>query len=150
MAQSLHQIYMHIIFSTKNREHLIQPEIESELHGYMSGICKKLGYQVIIIGGYTDHVHILCMQSNRVLTTKLLEVLKSSSSLWIKTKGDAYKNFYWQNGYGAFSVDAARLNSITKYIANQHEHHSKVSFETEFREIAKRHRLKIDERYVWD
>jgi REP element-mobilizing transposase RayT len=59
MGQSLVKNYIHIVFSTKHREPLIHPPVEAELHSYLGGICNKLDCQVIKVGGYTDHIHIL-------------------------------------------------------------------------------------------
>jgi len=85
MAQSLVKNYLHIVFSTKNREPLIHPPYENELHGYLGGICKSMDCQPIKVGGYTDHVHILCMLSKKIALMKLIEEVKSNSSKWIKT-----------------------------------------------------------------
>ena len=95
MGQSLVRNYIHIVFSTKYREHLIDQEIEKELHSYLGGICNKLDCQVIIVGGYTNHIHILCMLSKKIALMKLIEDIKSNSSKWIKSKGEKYANFYW-------------------------------------------------------
>src|SRR6478735_10620569 len=105
MGQSLVKNYMHIVFSTKNREPLIHSSIEAELHSYLAGICNDLECQVLKIGGYDDHVHVLCMLSKKIALMKLVEELKSHSSKRIKTKGKEYAYFYWQDGYGAFSVN---------------------------------------------
>lgn len=102
MGQSLVKNYIHLIFSTKNRAPIILPKYESELHSYLGGICKNLDCQPIKIGGYTDHIHILCMLSKKIALMKLLEEVKSHSSKWMKTKDELLKNFYWQDGYGAF------------------------------------------------
>ncbi len=150
MGQSLVKYYMHIVFSTKHRQPKILPEIESELHAYMGGICNNLECQTIKIGGYTDHVHILCMLSKKIPLIKLLEEIKSHSSKWIKTKGEAYKTFYWQDGYGAFSVSPKNVDSVIKYIANQHRHHDLQNFQDEYRELLKEYKVEYDERYVWD
>ncbi len=150
MGQSLVKNYMHIVFSTKHRQKIIVPEIESELHAYMGGICNNLECQTIKIGGYTDHIHILCMLSKKIPLMKLLEEVKSHSSKWVKTKGDAYKNFYWQDGYGAFSVSETRVESIISYISNQHRNHDIKNFQDEYRELLKENNVEYDERYVWD
>src|SRR5688572_27581931 len=104
MGQSLVKNYIHIIFSTKHRRPLIYPPVEAELHAYLGGICQQLDCQPIKVGGYTNHIHILCMLSKKLALMKLVEEIKSHSSKWIKTKGVAYHNFHWQDGYGAFSV----------------------------------------------
>lgn len=150
MGQSLVKNYVHLVFSTKHRQPLIHPPVEAELHAYLGGICNKLECTVIKIGSYTDHVHILCMLSKKIALMKLLEEIKSHSSKWIKTKGKDYENFYWQDGYGAFSVKPSEIDAVIKYIANQHEHHNKKSFQNEYRAILKKFNVDYDERYVWD
>jgi len=150
MGQSLVQNYLQIVFSTKHRQHLIHQPIESELHSYLGGICNKLECQVIKVGGFTDHIHILCMLSKKIALMKLMEELKSHSSKWIKTKGSAYQNFYWQDGYGAFSVNPAEIDVVINYISNQHDHHKKRNFQDEYRAFLKKYNVEYDERYVWD
>ena len=150
MGQSLVKNYLHIVFSTKHRQHLIHPPIESELHAYLGGICKALECHPIKIGGYTDHIHILCMLSKKITLMKLMEEVKGHSSKWIKTKGADYANFYWQDGYGAFSVNPSEINRVIAYIANQHEHHDKKTFQQEYRVILEKYEVAYDERYVWD
>jgi REP element-mobilizing transposase RayT len=150
MPQSLVQNNLHIIFSTKNRQHLIDEEIEEELHRYLGNICNKLECQVIKVGGYTNHIHILCLLSKKITLIKLVEQLKSNSSKWIKTKGKQYKNFYWQDGYGPFSVSPSQVEVLRNYIANQKEHHKEKTFKQEYRAFLKKYKVEYDERYVWD
>ena len=104
----------------------------------------------IKIGGYTDHVHVLCMLSKKIALMKLLEEVKSHSSKWMKTKGNDLSNFYWQDGYGAFSVNPSEIDRVIAYIANQKEHHNKITFQDEYRAVLKRYEVEYDERYVWD
>ena len=150
MGQSLVKNYIHLVFSTKYREPLIDEAIESELYAYLGGICNQLECQPIKIGGFTDHIHILCMLSKKTALMKLVEELKSHSSKWIKTKGENYRNFYWQGGYGAFSVNPAEMDVVVRYIENQKEHHRKKSFQEEYRAFLKKYEVEYDERYVWD
>ena len=150
MGQSLVKNYVHIIFSTKHREPLILPQIEDELYKYLGGICKQMECTSIRIGGYLDHVHILCMLSKKIALMKLLEEMKSHSSKWMKTKGIMFKNFYWQNGYGAFSVNPAQVDWVIAYIENQKEHHKKKTFQNEYKAFLTRYQVEYDERYIWD
>ena len=150
MGQSLVKNYIHIVFSTKYRQPLITDDIESELHAYLGGVCKKLECHPLKVGGYTDHIHILCMLSRKITLMKLLEEIKSHSSKWVKTKGDNFKDFYWQNGYGAFSVKPSEVDVVIRYIANQKEHHSKKTFQNEYKAYLKKYDVEFDERYVWD
>ena len=150
MGQSLVKNYLHIVFSTKYRQALITEAIESELHAYLGGICKNLECHPIIVGGHVDHIHILCLLSKKIALMKLLEELKSHSSKWIKTKGEEFSNFYWQDGYGAFSVNPSEVDTVIRYIANQKEHHRKKVFQEEYRAFLKKYQVEYDERYVWD
>ncbi len=79
-----------------------------------------------------------------------MEELKSHSSKWIKTKESGSENFYWQDGYGAFSVNPSEVNLATAYIDNQREHHSKKTFQEEYRTFLKKYNIEYDEKYVWD
>lgn len=150
MSQSLVKNTVHLIFSTKHREHLIQPAIESELHVYLFGPCKNLECPPIRVGGDSDHVHILCALSKKLAIMKLLELLKVHSSKWIKTKGELYKSFYWQDGYAAFSVSPWDIDKVVAYIDNQKERHRRMTFQDELRELLVKHQLEYDERYLWD
>ena len=150
MPQSLVKNYLHITFSTKNRMPLIKSEIEDELQNYIGGICKSLECYPIKVGGYFDHIHILCLLSQKIALMKLIEEVKSHSSKWIKTKGDDFKSFYWQNGYGAFSVNPTEIELVKKYIINQHEHHRKMTFKEEYLKFLKKYNVEYDEKYVWD
>jgi putative transposase len=150
MSQSLTKNYIHIVFSTKHREPLIFPPYEDQLHSYLGGICKNLECQPIKIGGYTDHIHILCMLSKKIALMTLVENVKRQSSKWIKTRDESLERFYWQDGYGAFSVSPGHVERVTAYIANQHKHHENKSFKDEYRKILTRYKADYDERYVWD
>lgn len=150
MPQSLSKVYVHITFSTKNRKDLIDENIEARLYEYLGGTCKGLGCPPIQVGGYKNHVHILCILSKKIAQVKLLEEVKKQSSKWIKTQGERYKKFYWQDGYGIFSVNPSEIDVVIKYIQNQKEHHQKRSFKDEFRLFLKKYNVEYDERYVWD
>ncbi len=150
MGQSLVKNYVHLVFSTKYREPTILPAYEDELYNYLGNICKSLDCPPITVGGYTDHIHILCMLSKKIALMKLLEEIKSHSSKWMKTKHDTLKNFYWQDGYGAFSVNPSEIKTVIAYIANQKLHHSTNTFQDEYRLFLKKYDVEYDERYVWD
>lgn len=150
MGQSLVKNYIHIIFSTKLRAPQIYQPVQDELYSYLGGICKEMECSPIKIGGYTDHIHILCMLSKKIALMKLLEEMKSHSSKWMKTKGTTLKNFFWQNGYGAFSVNPTEIETVIAYIENQKEHHKKRTFQDEYRAFLKKYKVEYDERYIWD
>ncbi len=149
MPQSLVRNYIHIITSTKNRKPIITKNIEQELFAYLGGICKNLECNPIIVGGYRNHIH-MCLLSQKIPLMKLLEELKSHSSKWVKTKGKEFSNFYWQNGYGAFSVNPTELTIVRKYILDQESHHTKKTYQDEYRAFLKKYQVEYNEQYVWD
>ncbi len=148
MPQSLANILIHVIWSTKERRPLISDSVRSKLHGYLSGILKNIGSPALIINSVSDHIHILCQLSKNLAACKLVEEVKKSSSKWMKEQGMV--EFAWQNGYGVFSVSQSNADTVRKYIEGQAEHHKKREFKDEFREFCKRYNVTIDERYVWD
>jgi putative transposase len=150
MPQSLTQLYVHLVFSTKYREHIIAPDIQTELYKYMGGILNRIECTPIQIGGATDHIQVLCSLSKKITTIKLLEEIKKSSSKWIKTKGEAFSKFYWQDGYGAFTIGYTQIQAVIQYIKKQKEHHSKITFQDEYRSFLNKYQIPYDERYVWD
>ena len=129
MPQSLSKVYVHITFGTKHRQKLIDDSIENALFNYLGGICKRLGCSPVRIGGYQNHVHILCLLSRKISVMDLLEELKKSSSKWMKQQGDSYSDFYWQGGYGIFSVSASEVDRVIHYIDNQEVNHRRRSFQ---------------------
>jgi len=149
MAQSLSKVYVHIIFSTKDRQQLIDENIQVSLFKYLGGICKGLECNPVQIGGHSNHVHILCLLSRKVAQMDLLEELKKQSSKWIKMQGDSYSNFYWQDGYGIFSVNPTQIDVVVNYIKNQEEHHKKISYQDELRVFLKKYNVDFDEWYIW-
>jgi len=150
MAQSLTKVYVHITFSTKHRYPFIDGNIEQELWAYLGGICKALECNPIRIGGHRDHVHICCLLSKKIAQMKLLEEIKKESSKWIKTKGRQYSNFYWQDGYGIFSVNPYEIEKVVNYIDNQYKHHTKRTFQDELVAFLKKYKVEYDNRYLWD
>jgi putative transposase len=151
MPQSLAQIYVHIVFSTKNRQPFLKDSAFRErVHAYLKGICDNQGSPSLQIGGPDDHVHVLCRLSKTLDVATLLRELKRDSSKWVKEKNPRLADFHWQNGYGAFSVSPSHVPGLIEYILNQEEHHRRESFQDEFRRLCKKYGVPIDERYVWD
>ena len=148
MSQSFSKIYCHIVFHTKNNMKFIREDIEDELYAYLGGVlrnCKSISFQ---IGGTSDHIHILCTLPRTMAPADLAEELKKSTSKWIKTKGSHYRDFYWQEGYGAFSVGWSQVETIKWYIRNQKQHHSKVSFIEEYKRLLNENGIEYVEKYL--
>ncbi|PBI92432.1 Transposase IS200 like protein [Flavobacterium sp. ACN2] len=150
MPQSLYKVYVHLVFSTKKRYPFIDDNLKEKLWAYLGGICKGLECNPIQIGGHVDHVHILCLLSKKITQMKLVEEVKKQSSKWVKTVDSRYANFYWQDGYGIFSVNPSQLDIVIKYIKNQEEHHRKKTFKKELLAFLNKYNVEYDERYLWD
>ena len=151
MSQSLCRIIVHILFSTKNRVSFLKDEtVRRSLEAYTAGILKNLGSPAIIIRSVEDHIHILCLLSKTITVAKLIEEVKTGTSKWLKPQRPNLREFYWQTGYGAFSVSDGEVETVTRYIQNQDEHHRTQTWQDEVRELFKKHGLEIDERYMWD
>ena len=151
MPQSLSAVYLHLVFSTKDRHPFLRDSIlRSEIHAYLGGISKQLDCPPIVIGGVEDHVHILARHGRTITQADWVKELKRVSSQWIKDHDSSLRDFSWQSGYGVFSVSASNLETVERYIANQEEHHKKTTFQDEYRAFLKRHSIPWDEKYVWD
>jgi putative transposase len=150
MPQSLAQVYLHLVFSTKNRAAFLKDkDIQQRLHAYLAGICKKLESPSLKVGGVEDHVHILCRFGRKQSIADLVRELKRESSKWM-TREHGLRDFEWQAGYGAFSVSPSHVDGLIAYIENQEEHHRRESFQDEVRRLLRKYKVEYDERYVWD
>jgi putative transposase len=150
MAQSLAKIYIHIIFSTKNRELILHDDWREELFKILGGSANGIGCQSLIVGGIADHVHMLFQLGRTISIAEVVKSLKSQSSYWINQTRSLPVQFHWQAGYAAFSVSQSNVEKVREYIQRQQEHHIKESFQDELRTWLKRYEIEWDERFVWD
>jgi putative transposase len=148
VPQSLACVYIHAVFSTKDRMPFFADlNIRSEVHAYLAGVTMKLDCPVLVVGGVEDHVHMLVRMSRTIAIAEWIKEVKRVSSSFAKER---VNRFAWQAGYGAFSVDPTSLERVRTYIESQEEHHRKVSFQDEFRRLLAEHGMEWDERYIWD
>ena len=151
MPQSLSAVYLHAVFSTKERRRFLrEPMLQIRMHAYLGEVSRRLGCPSIIAGGTDDHIHQLIRFGRTITQADWIKEIKRTSSLWVKELDPRLCHFAWQAGYGFFSVSLSDLDTVRQYIASQEEHHRKISFQDEFREMLKQHGLEWDERYVWD
>lgn len=150
MGQSLCKNLVHLIYSTKERHPFLDDPIREALHAYGAGILKDQESPALVIGSVADHMHVLFNLSKNLALADVVMHLKKGSSRWLKTQGQPYGRFHWQNGYGAFSVSQSAVEEVRHYILNQAEHHRKFTFQDEFRTFLRRYEIEYDERYVWD
>ena len=150
MSQSLANIVVHLVFSTKGRRPLIRDEERGEPHAYLTGVLKHHDTTLIEINSVRDHIHILFAQSKNHAPAKMVEQVKTASSVWIKTTNPCYRDFAWQGGYGEFSVSPMHVEAVREYIRQQPEHHKQEDFQTEYRRFCEKNCKPLDERYAWD
>ena len=144
------RVYIHYVFSTKDREPYIVPELEERLWAYMGGIARKNNMVALIINGTEDHAHVLLSLPSTITIAKAIQVVKGGSSHWVHQTFPEFQDFEWQKGYGAFSVSHFDLHKTIAYIKNQKKHHAKQGFKEEYLELLDEHNFDYDVRYLWD
>ena len=150
MSQSLSRIYVHVVFSTKHRVAVLSDAVRPHLYAYTATVLSNLDCVPIEIGGVADHIHILSTISNNLSVSKFIEEVKKPTSKWLKTQDASLRDFYWQSGYGAFSVSQSNVNRVREYIIKQEEHHRTMTYQDELRKLLEAHGVEFDERYLWD
>jgi putative transposase len=150
MSQSLVKNLIHLVYSTKHRQPWIAKTLRDRLFAYQAGIYSEWDSPAIVIGGAEDHVHALFALSKNHPLKKIVEEVKKGSSKWAKNAGPNNPDFYWQAGYGAFSVSQSNLDDVKRYIENQEEHHRRMTFQDELRALLVRHGIAFDVRFIWD
>jgi REP element-mobilizing transposase RayT len=156
MPQSLSRILIHATFSTKDRVRaLAYPDLRETLDAYTVGILRNLHCPSVQTGSVIDHMHILYVQSRTTTVANVIGTVKRETSAWIKAQKPEVKDpylvkFAWQSGYAAFSVGESGAGQVTRYIADQEEHHRRVTFQDEYRRLLEKCAVAFDERFVWD
>lgn len=149
MAHSYISVYVHYVFSTKNRQKMITADLEPRLWAYMGGIARDNKMKALAIGGIEDHAHVFLSLPSTLSIAKTIQLIKGGSSHWVHETFPSHQDFEWQEGYGAFSVSISRIDKTVAYIKNQREHHHKTTFQEEYLAILKKHGIEYDERYIW-
>ena len=144
------RIYVHYVFSTKNHEPFIVPELEERLWAYMGGIARDNNMKALMINGTEDHAHVLLSMPSTITIAKAIQLVKGGSSHWIHQTFPEYQDFEWQKGYGAFSISHFDLDRIVAYIKNQKEHHATQDSKTEFLDLLNKHQIDCNIKYVWE
>ncbi|MCU0705428.1 MAG: IS200/IS605 family transposase [Fimbriiglobus sp.] len=149
MPQSLAKLYVHAVFSTKNREPLLLEPWREDLFQVLGGIVNNIGCPSLLVGGVADHVHMLFRLSRTITLADAMNRLKTNASAWVN-RLHANGSFRWQHGYGAFSVGRSEVEVVREYIRRQPEHHSGETFQEELRRWFQDYEIEWDEKYVWD
>jgi REP element-mobilizing transposase RayT len=149
MANTYASLLYHLVFSTKNREPLISLGIEQRVWSYIGGIARKHQMSALQVGGIEDHVHALILAPPTLSVSQIAQLVKGESSKWIHEEFHALRDFRWQDGYGAFTVNKQSIDRVMSYIKNQREHHRRLSFQEEYLRFLQKSGIKFDERFLW-
>jgi putative transposase len=150
MPQSLTHVIVHVVFSTKDRTPCIDATVRPALHACLAEVTRTTGCTCFRVGGVADHVHLAVGLARTATIAGVVQELKTSSSMWLKTQSNGLRDFAWQRGYGAFSVGPDDLDALIAYIDGQERHHRGRTFEEEYRAFLAKYGVEYDERYVWD
>jgi REP element-mobilizing transposase RayT len=151
MPQALSAVYIHLVFSTKERRPMLRNAADREaLHAFLGRASRELDCPPILVGGVEDHVHLLARFGRTITQADWVKELKRVSNGWLKKRGREFADFEWQGGYAVFSVSASNLEKVKSYISRQEQHHRKIGFQDELRALLRKHEMPWDERYLWD
>ena len=150
MANTFTSLHYHVIFSTKNREPWIRPDIETRVWSYLGGIARENDLKALLVGGIENHVHLLLGVPPTMPVSKAVQLIKGGSSGWVKETFGGTAGFGWQDGYGAFTVSKSLVPDVETYIRNQREHHRVRTFEEEDRAVIEKHEIPYEEQYLFD
>ena len=149
MAHTFANLLTHVIFSTKDRQSLIAPDLKPDLLAYLGGIVRELKGKALTINSMPDHVHMLLWLPPNLAIAEAMRIAKTNSSRSVRQTRSRQNGFGWQTGYGAFSVSQSNAASVVKYIRDQEKHHRRVTFQEEFIAFLKKNGVDYDERYIW-
>lgn len=149
MSHTHASLLVHAMFSTKGREAVIAPDVRERLFAYIGGVAKNEGAALVSAGGMADHVHLLLSVSPAKSVSDLVRDIKANSSRWVRETFPEIRGFAWQAGYGVFSVSESNADAVRAYIERQEEHHRRVTFQAEYAEFLKRHRIEFDPKWVF-
>jgi putative transposase len=150
MAHTHTNLLFHIVFSTKERLPMLDMDLKLRLFAYMGGIFRELGGTALLINGPADHVHILALLPAKLGVSEVVGKVKANSSGWVHSEFPDKWSFAWQTGFAAFTVSHSQKQAVLDYIADQEDHHRKVSFKEEFLLFLKKHEIEYDEKYLWE
>lgn len=150
MPQSLSNILLHLIFSTKDRQPWLDEGIREKTNAFLAGAVRQCGCEAYRVGGVADHVHLAIGLSRTHTVADLIREIKTASGKWLNAQEGSHHNFSWQNGYGVFSLGMSQKDALLHYIENQEKHHKSLTFQDEYRALLNKYGIEFDERYVWD
>ena len=146
MSHTKSKILIHMVFATIERKPIILGDFKPDLHAYMAGTVRGLGAFLHALGGVEDHCHLVFDLPPKLALADFANQLKSATSRWARSNG--YREFGWQRGYGAFSVNQSSLERAVQYVESQEAHHRKQTFRDELAEFLRVHGMDADGEFI--
>lgn len=143
------QMYIYVVFAVKGRANVIREQHREQVQRYMTGIAQNRKVKVLAIYVMPNHAHILLSINPTILSSELVQNIKTNATIFIKEQGIA-RNFAWQEGYGIFTVSTLQKTVIYNYIINQPEHHRTRSFKEEYIALLRKNEIEFDEKYLFE
>jgi len=150
MANTYTQLYIQYVFAVKGRHNLIKEQFRDELEKVMCGIVSNHKSKTYAIYTNPDHTHIFVGMHPTISPSKLMEQVKSGSSNWLNDQNYLNRQFFWQDGFGAFTYSKSHIDKVVKYIMNQPEHHKKQTFRDEYLLLLKKFEIEYDPKYLFE
>ena len=123
MPRSKAEIYLHLVWATRNREPMLTPKIEPDVYRCINAALGELGCDLCAIGGLPDHVHVLVQVPTKCSAAQIVKLAKGASSRLINEAAHFSEALYWQEGYGVFSISLSHLKRVTAYVLDQKQRH---------------------------
>jgi putative transposase len=124
MAGNYTQLYYHFVWSTRDRQALITPQVETHLYPCIRRKCESLRVLVLALNGMPDHVHLACSLPTHLAVADFIEAIKGFSAHYINHEPSSQDRLYWQGGYGVLTFSKRDLPVVVGYIDQQKAHHS--------------------------
>ena len=125
MRRSYFEIYVHLIWATKNREDMINKRIEASIVDIVREKAKKHHTEIVEIGNTDNHIHVLVWVSPNTVISEMVKEMKATTSYYVNH--NLNECLYWQDGYGALSVSRKDVENVKRYVKYQKEHHAGMS-----------------------
>ena len=148
MGHVYYKIWIHLIWSTKNRYPFLDNEIRYKIFNHILENAKEKGFFIDMINGYSDHCHVLISLNPKYAISEVVNNIKGEASHWINSEKLTATHFAWQEGYSAFSVSESQVEKVRNYIKRQEEHHKKQSLVVELKKLFELHNIEFDEKYL--
>ncbi|TDH27458.1 IS200/IS605 family transposase [Segetibacter sp. 3557_3] len=143
------RLHIHFVFAVKFRAAVIDQQWEDHLHKYITGIVQNNGHKMLCINTVPDHLHFIAGINPTQSISKMMELVKGDSSEFVNKEQFTARKFYWQSGFGAFSVSYSHVDRVIKYILNQKQHHQVSTFKQEYVKMLVDNQVDYNEQYIF-